>query len=240
MIGNESCDFLRENDHRYNEHEGRPKQHGAQVIPFHRAQGCAALLPESNSQQYDGKPQEQGPKSLYKRARSRRPERACEPQGKTAPYRCERADNRAQGSGDDGPLLHPFSFLRGLHFVFSRVHFFLAYFSEASILFLNSLALAITAGSSTVSSFLSRITTRPPMITVSTSLPFNAYANCAYTSYIGTAFGASRPMRIKSAFFPVSSEPISFSTCSARAPSMVAISTTAFAPSACGSILVIF
>jgi len=30
-----------------------------------------------------------------------------------------------------------------------------------------------------VSSFLSRITTRPPMITVSTSLPFNAYANCA-------------------------------------------------------------
>src|SRR6266478_2283552 len=50
MIGNESCDFLRENDHRYNEHEGRPKQHGAQVIPFHRAQGCAALLPESNSQ----------------------------------------------------------------------------------------------------------------------------------------------------------------------------------------------
>src|SRR5258707_974653 len=47
-------------------------------------------------------------------------------------------------------------------------------------------------------------------------------------------------MRPKSAFFPASSEPISFSMGSARAPSMVAISTTAFAPSACGSILVIF
>src|SRR5712692_4786287 len=165
MIGNESCDFLWKNDHRHNEHEGRPKQHGAEVIPFHRAQLCAALLPESNSQQYDGKPQEQGPKSLHKRARSRRPQRACEPQGKTAPYRCERT--------------HLSSLLRGLRFLISCVHFFLAYFSEASILFLNSLALAITAGSSRVSSFLSRITTRPPMMTVSTSLPFSAYASCA-------------------------------------------------------------
>src|SRR6266851_1742842 len=47
-------------------------------------------------------------------------------------------------------------------------------------------------------------------------------------------------MRIKSAFFPASSEPISFCKCSARAPSMVAISTTAFEPSVRGSILVIF
>src|SRR6267143_349921 len=57
---------------------------------------------------------------------------------------------------------------------------------------------------------------------------------------MGTAFGASRPSKIMSAFLPTSREPISFSIWRARAPSMVAISTTAFAPSARGSILVIF
>ena len=179
MIGKESCDFLRENDHPHNEHDSCPEQHRTQIIPFHRAQPRAALLPESNSQQHDGKRQEPGPELLQKCARARRPERACKSQRKTAPHRCERAHNRAQGCGDAGALLHFSSPGRCPHFTVFRVHFFLAYFSEASILFLNSLALATTAGSSTVSSFLSRITTRPPMMTVSTSLPFNAYANCA-------------------------------------------------------------
>src|SRR6266571_454715 len=114
------------------------------------------------------------------------------------------------------------------------------YFNDASILVLYSRAFARIAGSSSVNSFLSRITVRPPMITVSTSLPFNAYANCEYASYIGTAFGPSSPITMMSAFLPVSSEPISLSMCSARAPSMVAISTTALAPSARGSIFVTF
>src|SRR6266850_1394952 len=128
MIGNESRNFLRENDHPHNEHDRCPK-------------------------------------------------RARESQRKAARHRCERAHNRGQGCGDAGALLHPFSPLPAIPCF--RVHFFLAYFSEASILLLNSLVLAITAASSTVSSFLSRITTRPLMITVSTSLPFNAYASCA-------------------------------------------------------------
>lgn len=42
-----------------------------------------------------------------------------------------------------------------------------------------SRAFSRTFGSSTLSSFRSRITTFPPMITVCTSLPFNEYAICA-------------------------------------------------------------
>src|SRR5258707_479047 len=61
MIGNESCDFLRENDHSHNEHDGCPEQHRTQRIPFSRAQPRATLLPESNSQQHDGKGQVPGP-----------------------------------------------------------------------------------------------------------------------------------------------------------------------------------
>src|SRR6266581_4746837 len=55
MIGNESRDFLREDDHRNNAYNRSPKQNGAQIIPLHRAQPCVALLPKSNSQQYNGK-----------------------------------------------------------------------------------------------------------------------------------------------------------------------------------------
>jgi hypothetical protein len=44
---------------------------------------------------------------------------------------------------------------------------------DAAIVFLYSRALAIASCSLTVSSFRSRITTRPPIITVSTSLAFN-------------------------------------------------------------------
>src|ERR1700730_1340830 len=126
MIGDESSDFLRENNHRHNEHDGRPKQHRAQITPFHRAQLCAALLPESNTQKHYGKPQEQGPESLQKRARARRTQRACKSQRKAAPHRCERAHNRAQGCGDAGALLHPFSPRRCQDFIVSRIHFFLA------------------------------------------------------------------------------------------------------------------
>ena len=51
--------------------------------------------------------------------------------------------------------------------------------SDAAIVFLYSRALAIASSSLTVSSLWSRITTRPPIMTVSTSLAFNAYAICA-------------------------------------------------------------
>src|ERR1700675_736795 len=166
MICNKPCDFLKENDHPHNENDCCPEKHSAQIIPFHRTDPRAALLPESNSQQHDGKRQEPGPEPLHKRAHTRRPQRTCKSQGKTAPYRCQRAHNRSERCRDAGALPHLFSPLRGLHRLILGVHFFLVHFKEASILFLNSLALAIAAGSSTVSNFLSRITTRPPMITV--------------------------------------------------------------------------
>jgi hypothetical protein len=50
---------------------------------------------------------------------------------------------------------------------------------DAATRFWYSRALAMAAASSTVSSFRSRMTTRPPMITVSTSLALSAYASCA-------------------------------------------------------------
>src|SRR5580704_14279607 len=115
-----------------------------------------------------------------------------------------------------------------------------SYFKDASTFLPYSRPFARISVSFSVRSFLSRMTMRPPITTVSTSLPFSAYASCAYTSYMGTAFGSSSEIRIMSAFFPTSSEPICLSICSAFAPSMVAISTTDFAPSARGSILVIF
>src|SRR4051812_29424728 len=59
-------------------------------------------------------------------------------------------------------------------------------------------------------------------------------------SYMGTAFGSLKLIRTRSAFLPASSDPISFSMCNARAPSMVAIATTSFAPRANGSIFEIF
>jgi hypothetical protein len=50
---------------------------------------------------------------------------------------------------------------------------------DAATRFWYSRALAMAAASSTVSSFRLRMTTRPPMITVSTSLALSAYASCA-------------------------------------------------------------
>jgi hypothetical protein len=174
MIGNESCDLLGENNHCHNEYDSGPKKHRTQIIPFHRTEPRTALLPESNAQQHDGKRQKPGTKLLQKCARSRRPQRASKSQRKTAPHRRKRAQDGAKRCGDAGGLLDPHSPLRCRRFLIFWIHFILAYFREVSILFLNSRALEIVVASSTVRSFLSRITTRPPMITVSTSLPFNA------------------------------------------------------------------